>query len=252
MNGYDVFLFHVVQAMFVGLHVFMLERGKHARRTKEMLDFKVEQERQLGERMLQAEEAEKKRIAQDIHDEIGSIFVSLKYMVLSLCGKFQNPAFSEGLEPIRDLADAGIRKQYAIIDDLLLQPEAEKSLHALLLDKARIISEGTALQVEIRFETDESGLGEFRKLQIHRILSELIANTLKHAQAGFIKIHIRSEDGIRIRYADDGVGIRSRTQCKGMGLTNIHHRLEFMRGTMDIDSGTHGTIFDIRIPYDHE
>lgn len=252
MHGYDVFLFHALQSLFIGLHVFVIERNKQIRSAKEMLDFKLDQERRLGERLLQAEEAEKKRIARDIHDEIGSIFVSLKYMVLSFRERFADPAVREGLEKMRNLADTGIRKQYGIIDDLLLQPDEGKSLRSILQEKADLLSDTTPMHISIRFEADEHLINPFQKTQIHRILSELMSNTMKHARAQEIEIQLRTDKAIHIRYTDDGIGLRESPDHKGMGLLNIRNRLEFMRGTMAQDPATTGTRFIIRIPFEHE
>lgn len=252
MYGYDVFLFHAVQALFIGLHVFVIERNKQAQSAQEMLDYKLEQERRLGERLLQAEESEKKRIARDIHDEIGSIFVSMKYMALSLRETITDSSLRTGMERIQSLSDMGIRKQYAIIDDLLLKTEEGKSLESLLREKMDLVSDSTSLRVSLRFEADESRMSEFQKIQILRILSELQTNAMKHAEAEHIMIRIWTEDAIRIDFSDNGVGLFETDNGKGMGLQNIRHRLEFMRGSMDIHSDATGTRFDIRIPFEHE
>jgi signal transduction histidine kinase len=252
MYGYDVFLVHALQSLFIGLHVFVLERNKQTQRAQEMLDFKLEQERRLGERLLQAEESEKKRIARDIHDEIGSIFVSIKYMALSLREKVAEPSLRTGMERIQSLSDMGIRKQYAIIDDLLLKTEEGKSLKSLLRQKMDIVSESTSLHVSLQFDADESRMSEFQKIQILRILSELQTNAMKHAQGEQVNVRIWTGDAIRIDFSDDGVGIADNDNSKGMGLQNIRHRLEFMRGSMDIQSDATGTRFSIRIPFEHE
>lgn len=252
MYGYDVFLFHALQSLFIGLHVFVLERNKQTQSAQEMLDFKLDQERRLGERLMQAEESEKKRIARDIHDEIGSIFVSMKYMALSLREKITEPSLRSGMERIQSLSDMGIRKQYGIIDDLLLKTEEGKSLESLLREKIEIVSEGTSLHVSLQFEADESRMSEFQKIQILRILSELQTNSMKHAEAEHVMIRISTEDSIRIDFSDDGVGLTEKENGKGMGLQNIRHRLEFMRGNMDTYSDATGTRFSIRIPFEHE
>jgi signal transduction histidine kinase len=252
MNGYDVFLFHALQSLFIGLQFFVLERNKQAQNAQEMLDFQVEQERRLGERLLQAEESEKRRIARDIHDEIGSIFVSMKYMVLSLKETITDTSLRTGIESIQSLSDMGIRKQYAIIDDLLLKTEEGRSLESLLREKTGLISESTILNVSLRFEADETRMSEFQKMQILRILSELQTNALKHAEAEHIYIRIWTDDAIRIEFSDDGVGLVETDNSKGMGLQNIRHRLEFMRGSMEISSDAPGTRFSIRIPFEHE
>jgi signal transduction histidine kinase len=65
-------------------------------------------------------------------------------------------------------------------------------------------------------------------------------------------IRIWNEDAIRIDFSDNGVGLVETDNGKGMGLQNIRHRLEFMRGSMDIHSDATGTRFSIRIPFEHE
>lgn len=252
MHGYDVFLFFILQAVFIGLHIFTLERARQTRHARQIYDFQLEQERTLNIRLREAEDSEKKRIARDIHDEIGSIFVSMNYILLTLRERFLEHPIREGLDRIRNLSDMGIRKQYAIIDELMLNPGEGKSLQALLKEKAGVISDSTSLNVDLQFEAQEEQISEFQKVQIHRILSELISNTIKHAEASEIHICLKTDDGIHIRYADNGLGFQQKASSKGMGLLNIQHRVDFMRGKIEMAAGAPGIVFNIYIPFGHD
>ncbi|MBK8628505.1 MAG: ATP-binding protein [Saprospiraceae bacterium] len=75
-------------------------------------------------------------------------------------------------------------------------------------------------------------------LSVYRIIQELLNNSLKHAQAHEILIQINTEDDeLVIQYEDDGIGFeQNNLRRKGMGLENIKSRVNYMHGTITMDS----------------
>lgn len=75
-------------------------------------------------------------------------------------------------------------------------------------------------------------------LLVYRIIQELLNNSLKHAQAKEILIQINTEDNeLVIQYEDDGVGFdQNNLKRKGMGLENIKSRVNYMHGSLIMDS----------------
>ena len=89
-------------------------------------------------------------------------------------------------------------------------------------------------------------------LSIYRIVQELFSNSIKHADANEILIQLNTEeDELVIQYEDDGIGFDQHNLLrKGMGLENIKSRVNYMHGTITIDSKKdQGMAVLIRVKY---
>ena len=108
-----------------------------------------------------------------------------------------------------------------------------------------------ATGIYIIFIHDEFKLSEERASNLFRIFQELLNNTLKHAKAENITIQIQDfEDGIKIDYSDDGVGITNKSNLHGLGSTTIKTRLHILGGKI-IESKNQSRGFNISfvMPY---
>ena len=86
---------------------------------------------------------------------------------------------------------------------------------------------------------------------LYRIVQEGINNTLKHAKASELHISLeKDEEGIRLSIEDNGIGFDTNQKDKnGIGLGNIYSRVQYLKGTIDVDSKTNeGTLIAIFIP----
>ncbi|MBN3034972.1 MAG: sensor histidine kinase, partial [Bacteroidales bacterium] len=94
-------------------------------------------------------------------------------------------------------------------------------------------------RIQVNFRSDVPGRVDLSKeLTIYRCVTELLTNTLKHANATEITLILtRMETVLRVQYADNGEGYLSGIQKEGgMGLSNIRHRVESYNGFIDIDT----------------
>ena len=88
------------------------------------------------------------------------------------------------------------------------------------------------------------------QLEIFKIIQELITNTIKHAQADTVELHLNlaKNNTLNVIFEDNGVGFDAEQQPYGLGLSNIQSRLEKIFGTLIIDTRKgRGTIFNIEI-----
>jgi len=85
---------------------------------------------------------------------------------------------------------------------------------------------------------------------LYSIAFELVNNVVKHAQADFVAIQLtRTDAGVDLSVTDNGIGLRKHDQKQGVGLQNIHTRLESLGGYLDAGPGDEGgTRMDIKIP----
>lgn len=195
-------------------------------------------------------EAERARIAQDLHDGISPVITAIKMKLETVTS------------PIPKNAQT-LSNCIGHLDDLTIHIRqiATGLMPSVLRDKGLIIAveqyihnlpsvKGLTIKYEYEYVPD---MPEKMALQCYRIIQEIIHNTIKHANAGILTICIANEKGrIVIATADNGTGFRKNTDLqtsKGNGLSGIRNRLESLNGQLKIKSnGEYGTSFYITIP----
>jgi len=193
-----------------------------------------------------SQEVERKRIAMDIHDEIGALLTTSRMYLYEL----KPGQTEEELEIASDKIDslfieiaANIRRisydlRPVILENLGLVSAIESMFEKL--EKA-----GIHLQFIHHFSVEMSKEAE---LSLYRIIQELIANTVKHARAR--NIHLKmSEDfsSFYVDYQDDGVGFLFDQVKTGLGTRSIQTRLSLLHGEIEVLEPPIGVHYLIRI-----
>lgn len=194
-----------------------------------------EVERQVLTAIIRTEEQERSRFARDMHDSIGPLLSSLKLYLRSL-EKARN---QERKLHIADLAQQAIDEAIATIRHIStnLSPQLledyglESALKAFLqrLASARLID------TQLQFHLPWKRLPQPLELALYRICTELLNNTLKHAEATAVVLTVtEKEAGVQLTYADNGKGISTGKipgNMQGMGFSNIESRLKSIGGS---------------------
>lgn len=186
--------------------------------------------------MIEGQEKERQRVANELHDDLGSLMATIKLHFGNVKGKDKDPALKqaqtlleEAYQKVRGIAHS---KNSGVMSSQGLLPAVKKM--------AQVISETNALEVGV----EDFGMGERMEnsleLSLFRTIQELIANTIKHAEATRLNIQISQyEDNLNMIIEDNGKGF-DRTKLDksktGMGLTNIEKRIEHLEGNFTIDS----------------
>lgn len=236
--------FFPVQCMFMFIHVYKNERDRTIQAEKELTNYRIEQKQVTEKLLMEVEENEKKRIAQNIHDEIGSIFAAIKYQVFALKQKANAPILEQDLEQLLRLSDNGIQKQYSIIDDILIDSHQSSNFEELLRKHIRLVVGTSFVSTNIIIEIEEEKWSKRSKAQVFRILSELLTNTLKHSAADYIEISLTGNDSIYFTFKDNGKGFDTKMKHSGNGLRNIRDRVHILQGKMKLMSDDSGTYFN--------
>lgn len=199
--------------------------------------------------MIEGQEKERQRVANELHDDLGSLMATIKLHFDNVKGKDKDPALKqaqtlleEAYQKVRGIAHS---KNSGVMSSQGLLPAVKKM--------AQVISETNALEVSV----EDFGMGERMEnsleLSLFRTIQELVANTIKHAEATKLNIQISQyEDNLNIIIEDNGKGFDRSNLDKsktGMGLTNIEKRIEHLEGNFTIDSVLgKGTSIIIDIP----
>ncbi|MEM6816165.1 MAG: PAS domain S-box protein [Bacteroidota bacterium] len=210
------------------------------------------------EAILKGIEQERKRIAGELHDglvqTLSAVSLNLKTLENAIQTSSHNDqkAFNDALN-LLELAIADTRR---LSHDLMPSTIERYGLIKTLRDFASRMTKLSELKVEIDPDHVDDDLSEFLRLNIYRIIQELVQNVIKHAGARSIFIKIRKfNHSIRLTVEDDGVGFKGSIEeisHFGIGLKNVMARIKSMDGSFRMESKEKlGTHIDISIPVLH-
>ncbi|MBN2615400.1 MAG: sensor histidine kinase [Bacteroidales bacterium] len=204
-------------------------------REKEVALLQKEKEATVAQYLLKGEENERKRIASELHDGLGVLLSSASIFITNL-DEDLNPEREKNLQKARDLVDKANTEVRRISHNMMPVVLSRFGLKAALEDMVDKVSD--ELSVELRVKIGK-GLSETMEFMIYRLTQELLNNTLKHAEASEVDIACFLQgDEIRFEYRDNGKGfdMKEAKKSRGLGLSGLRNRVEFLKGSMHIQS----------------
>lgn len=216
---------------------------------QEIEDLLKEQELKSTYALMQGQDLERKRIAEELHDNLGSILVTLNMYTDTALSTVDMKRKNELINRISEIATRAsdeTRKLSHRLDSVSLK---HFGLKTALDDLVSAIRETRHIKVKSSILIDNSISGEI-SLNIYRIAQELINNTLKHALSKNISIELHevANEYLSFIYTDDGIGFNQSQTVLGAGLTNIRARVHKMAGDISIESEDKGINVVIEIP----
>jgi two-component system, NarL family, sensor kinase len=201
----------------------------------------LEREKQLNaiEAVLKGEEQERARLAKDLHDGLGGMLSGIKYGLQTMKGNLiMTPDNTRALERSMDMLDSSIKEMRRVAHNMMPETLVKFGLDTALRDYCNDINQSGVLLVTYQsFGLVDMTLDQTLAITTYRIVQELINNTLKHAGAKEAIVQITGTDRqLVITVEDDGKGFDTAIlgRSKGIGWMNIQHRIEFLKGRLDI------------------
>ena len=203
-------------------------------------------------------EQEQRRVAREIHDELGQALTALKMDVAWMLGNLSagSPTLNEKLNIMQSQLDATVAATRRIsadlrplmLDDLGLMPAAEWL--------AQNFSERTGIPCRLQIRPPDIELAEPHASALYRILQESLTNVARHARASRVDVILEQVDGaLKLTVRDDGRGFspgETRAQ-KTYGLLGLRERTILLGGEASITSEPgRGTTVEVRIPVNPE
>jgi len=222
---------------------------------KQKLDAVLKQQELAGiDAMIEGQEKERKRIADDLHDNLGSLLATLKLHFQNL--KVRKDRLKEEedrlLEQTDNLIDEAYQQVRSIAHAKNAGVHAQEGLLPAVKNFASKVSASNKLVIEVEDSGMDDQLENSMEIMIFRIIQELITNVIKHAEASEATIHLTHYgDSINILVEDDGKGfVLDEVKPKeGMGIYSIQKRVEHFGGTVDFESiPNKGTSVVINMP----
>lgn len=215
----------------------MLEqKNNELERAKGQLEFELQyqHQRQLLKQSIDVQEEERKRIAQDLHDELGAVLSIARMHLVHLEGIQTEKENRQGLQQARTLTENALLTMRRISHELMPLQLQKYGLIKTLEALAKQINDANKISVELLTPEDEARWSKPAERGLYRMIMEMINNTIKHAQADRIQITIhQSLDHLVVTYADNGTGLPE-NHSKGLGLQNIDARINALGGTFEI------------------
>jgi two-component system sensor histidine kinase UhpB len=215
-----------------------------------MVDRLAEERRAGARAALTAQERERLRIGQALHDEAGQTLTAIALEVERAASEGP-PAHREQMTALADQLHASLDEIRRISRDL--RPEALDDLgltNALIALTSRADRQ-SGLRIERQLSTHLPPLPTELELVIYRVAQEALTNVLRHAHASHCLIALESHDGeVELRVSDDGVGMPARSvNAETIGIEGMHERALLGNGTLDIESRAgQGTTVTLRLP----
>lgn len=191
--------------------------------------------------MLEGQEAERKRIATDLHDRLGSMLATVKLYFNSVeeniaLHKNENREQYEKANLLLDEACDEVRK---ISHDLASNILVKEGLLAALEELKETVSKSNRIKMNLLAFGLNSRLNAQKEIILFRIVQELTGNALKHSGAKNLTVQLnRVDTNLNLIVEDDGKGFDPEIALKknGMGLKNLHERVHKLNGKVNIDS----------------
>ena len=218
---------------------------------QEITDLKQKNKLLALNSMIEGQEAERLRIAKDLHDSLGGLLSTVKAHFTSIQKEIEELEKLNITEKTNDLIDEACIEVRRISHNMMPHALSISGLKGAVEDIAsNMKDEGYKVTVEISNLPED--MEKTREVMIYRLVQEITSNIRKHAEAKEILIQMLGfQDEINIIIEDDGKGfdIDQAREKGGLGLKSIKSRVDFLDGSINWDTSPgNGTSLTINIP----
>lgn len=208
--------------------------------------------RDLSQKLVNTQEAERKRLSLELHDQVGQMLTALRMEIANL-GRIaaKDPQqFREHLRLAKEMAEATMKTvrdlamglRPSMLDDLGLGPAIEWA--------GREFSRVSGIPVDISIEGPLAHLSDSQKTGLFRVVQESLTNVARHAQAKHVAVRLAaSNNRLELVVKDDGKGIEPGRHRRGLGLLGMEERVRELGGVFAVHSAPgSGTTVHVEIP----
>ena len=244
---------HELQEAHAKLEDRVTERTRALEKTTEEL-------RELAMKLSLTEERERRRIAIELHDEIGQMLSLTQMKLIDLCSGEASPNRALELErclELTRLTDKRVRSMEADLCPPILYDFGLEEAARWLMDRTQ---KEHGFESSFNDDGSQKPLSEASRLILYRSLREIIFNVVKHAEASSVELSISRDNGhVVLVVTDNGVGFEEATapsvqkDNRGFGLTSIREQMNRIKGGVEVTSSTGcGTSVTLTAPIDDQ
>ncbi len=241
----------VIALLVLILFILIFFRQKQKLKNQKLSALQKEKEVAVVRSMMEGEEHERMRIARGLHDGLSAMLAAVKM-------KFSTVKTVEELEPAIESLDKASKEVRRIAHNMMPEVLLNYGLEAALKEFTESLNQSDGLRIDLQLVNLHLKLDRSSQLMIYRIVQELLNNVIKHAKAKDVLVQLSQfNNTLSLTVEDDGQGfdVQKALAEKSIGLSNLKARVEFLNGTLSIDSsmekGT-STYIELNVSEDKE
>jgi two-component system, NarL family, sensor kinase len=244
----------LLAGVLIALLLFQIYRTRTEQRLQAQQLAALEKQREADQlrSMINGEEQERKRIAQELHDGLGTLLATVKLQFNAVQNELPEIDANRSYQKADNLLDEACTEVRQISYNLMPAILQQYGLEFALQDLCEGISRSGRLEISFIPYGLDYPFDDPTAVSIYRIVQELVKNTLRHAEAKELIVQLSIEDAqLSMIIEDDGKGfdVAEKLQNPGIGLQSIQSRLTLLNGSMEVESNPDlGTTFTIDIP----
>jgi two-component system NarL family sensor kinase len=204
--------------------------------------------------ILDAEEKERRRIAQDLHDGVGQLLSAAKINLSQLESKIniETEEQKTTIQNALSLVDDSVKEVRTVSHNMMPNTLLKLGLASAVREFITKLGNAPSLKVDLEIVGLDSRLDNQTETVMYRVIQEIVNNIIKHAKASHISLQlIKHDDELNVMIEDNGIGFDSSDidNFEGIGIKGIFTRIEFLGGSVHFDSTEgRGTTVIIDIP----
>jgi PAS domain S-box-containing protein len=211
----------------------------------------VTERKRAEESLRRVTEAERKRIARDLHDGVLQDFSYTTAAIGMMVLQAKDAKLREQLQAAVDAVRRGTQSLREVVNDLRLEDEEERPFPEMvgaLVRRSRTMARRLQISLEVEEEVPSAPLGE-TGTQVSRIIQEALTNARRHSEARRVSVSVKMDrDELLVDVSDDGRGFGSESS-PGVGLSSMRERAALIGGELEIESEVEqGTRVRLRVP----
>ncbi len=217
----------------------LLAQQKHTIETQKFEKLLKDQELEGIDAIINAQEKERERIANDLHDNLGSKIATLKLYIEEIADSenYSQKDKDQLYKKLKELADDTYKEVRSIAHKKNFGTFIDKGLILSIQAIANQISSSHKISIKVINVNVYKHITSTIEIQVFRIIQELLTNCIKHANATNVIIQFSEyEQVLNVIVEDDGKGFDIKKTLFGFGLKSVKKRIEKIGGTIDIDS----------------
>ena len=212
----------------------------------DMLGRLEHERRESARQALTVQEAERRRVARELHDEVGQIFTAIMLQIEGLALHVPQEVREE-IEELRETARAGATDVRRIASRLRPEALEDLGLQSALSALATAFARQTGIPVDRALEP-ELGLDHEQELVVYRVAQEALTNVARHAGASRVELSLRRVGGdVELRVHDDGRGLPADAMTSSNGIRGMRERAMLVGARLQLTGGG-GTTVSLSVP----
>ncbi|HET7897607.1 MAG TPA: ATP-binding protein, partial [Flavisolibacter sp.] len=193
--------------------------------------------------IVDVQDAERKRIAEDLHDQLGGTLSAVK-------GMLSSAPEAAGTAQAQAVLDEACNDLRFIAHSLMPAAFAQQTLATAISELVQKANSHGKINISFLTHGDAVAINKQTELTVFRMASEMVQNVLKHSGAHKATVQLLYfDDGLQLMVEDNGHGFDNQAKSSGIGLKNLYSRAKYINATLTYDSGPEGTTAICIIPF---